>query len=162
MEGALNAHAEALLESLRAQDVPQADKWTERVFRCLTTIEGGHRIRRPTRLDRLFEVVGARDEESQKQVRSVIGTYSDPDHAMIFWSGKALTGDSVVDIAHESLIEHWASLKRWAENEADAASLYQNAAEDAIRKRRKAAAQWRGTKLAEALGFLENGPWNEA
>jgi len=162
MEGALNAHAEALLESLRAQGVPEADKWTERVFRCLTTIEGGHRIRRPTRLDRLFEIVGARDEESKKQVLNVIGTYSDPDHAMIFWSGKALTGDSVVDIAHESLIEHWASLKGWVENEADAASLYQNAVADAIGKRRKAAAQWRGTKLSEALGFLENGPWNQA
>jgi hypothetical protein len=53
MAGALNAHAEALLESLRAQGVPGADRWTESVFRCLTTIEGGRRIRRPTRLESL-------------------------------------------------------------------------------------------------------------
>src|SRR5262249_46336551 len=40
LKGALNAHAEALLDS---------PLWTERVFRCLTTVEGGRRIRRPTR-----------------------------------------------------------------------------------------------------------------
>ena len=156
LKGALDAHADALLGS------PGAQVWTERVFRCLTTVEGGRRVRRPTRLDRMFEIVGARDEESREQVRQVVKDYSHLDHAMLFWSGKELTADSVVDISHESLIEHWEKLKQWVEAEADAAGLYQNAAQDAVRKRRGAAAQWRGGKLSEALGLIEKGPWNEA
>ena len=156
LKGALDAHADALLGS------PGAQVWTERVFRCLTTVEGGRRVRRPTRLDRMFEIMGARDEESREQVRQVVKDYSHPDHAMLFWSGKELTGDSVVDISHESLIEHWEKLKQWVEAEGDAAGLYQNAAQDAVRKRRGAAAQWRGGKLSEALGLIEKGPWNEA
>src|ERR1035441_5839304 len=125
LKGALDAHADALLGS------PGAQVWTERVFRCLTTVEGGRRVRRPTRLDRMFEIVGARDEESREQVRQVVKDYSHLDHAMLFWSGKELTADSVVDISHESLIEHWEKLKQWVEAEADAAGLYQNAAQDA-------------------------------
>ncbi len=162
MEGALDAHAEALLSSPGAPDNVPDNRWEERAFRCLTMLEAGRKIRRPTRLDHLFEIVGAGDEESKKQVRRVIASYSHPDHAMLFWSGKTLTGDSVVDIAHESLIEHWQRLKRWVEWEAEAARLYQSAAHDAVGKRSGAAAQWRGKKLSDALGCLEKGPWNQA
>lgn len=185
LKGALNAHAESLLDSQRTQGHPGVpasivrfglsvgrfgrlispglmERWTERVFRCLTAVEGGHKVRRPTRLDRMFDIVGALDEESKKQVRQVVKTYSHPDHAMLVWSGRELTGDSVVDISHESLVEHWERLKGWVGAEADAASLYQGAGQDAVRKRRGAAARWRGQKLSEALGFIEKGPWNEA
>jgi hypothetical protein len=67
-----------------------------------------------------------------------------------------------VDISHESLIEHWEKLKQWVGAEAEAAGLFQNAAQDAVRKRRGAAAQWRGRKLSEALALIEEGRWNEA
>ncbi|MGA2581383.1 MAG: SUMF1/EgtB/PvdO family nonheme iron enzyme [Bryobacteraceae bacterium] len=162
MEGALNAHAEALLSAPGAPDNFPDNRWEEDVFRCLTILEAGRAIRRPTRLDHMFEIVGAGDEESQEHVRRVIGTYSDPEHAMLFWSGKTLTGESVVDIAHESLIEHWQRLKRWVGWEAEAARLYQSAAHDAVGKRTGAAAQWRGKKLSDALGCLGKGPWNQA
>ena len=155
MKGALNAHAELLL-------APALELWTERVFRCLTTVEGGRKIRRPTRLERMFEIVGAVDEQSKKLVRQVIETYSHPDHAMLVWSGKELTGASVVDISHESLIEHWTRLNGWVIAEADAANLYLAAAEDTVRNRRGAAAKWRGLKLAEATGYIERGPWNDS
>ena len=161
LRGALDAHAERLLDSLKGQGaVGIAERWTERVFRCLTTVDNGLRIRRPTRLDHMFDVVGAHDEESRGYVRRVIDTYSDPDHAMLFWSGKELTGDSVVDISHESLIEHWNRLRLWLGAEAEAVSLFQNAAQDAVRKRRGAAARWRGRKLSEALTLIEDGSWN--
>ena len=158
LKGALNAHAETLFDSLRS-----VGQWTEKVFRCLTAIEeGGRKVRRPTRLDRMFDIVGAVDEESRKLVSRVVETYSHPSHAMLLWSGKELTGGSVVDISHESLIEHWERLKKWVGAEADAAGLYQNAAQDSVRKRRGAAARWRGQRLSEALLFIEKGPWNEA
>ncbi|MSV29798.1 MAG: hypothetical protein EXQ52_13790 [Bryobacterales bacterium] len=161
LKGALNAHAESLLFPQPPPGHP-AEPWTERVFRCLTAVESGRRVRRPTRLDRMSEIVGALDEESRKKVRQVVEKYSEAGHAMLVWSGRTLTPESVVDISHESLIEHWERLKGWVTAEADAASLYENAAQDAVRKRRGAAARWRSQKLSEALRFIEEGPWNEA
>jgi hypothetical protein len=155
LQGSLNAHAELLLKRLNRE-------WTEKVFRCLTTVEGGRKVRRPTRLDHLFEIVAARDEASKSEVRRVIETYSHADDAMLVWSGKQLTGDSVVDISHESLIANWERLKGWVEEEGEAAALYQNAAQDAKRHLRGRAARWRGRRLVEALGFLATGAWNQA
>lgn len=155
LKGALNAHAESLF-SLQFQ------YWTECVFRCLTTVEGGRKIRRPTRLGRLFEITGARDEASRKRVREVVRAYAHRDHAMLIWSGKELNEDSVVDISHESLIELWTRLRGWVSAEDEAANLYLSAVEDAVRNRRGSAAKWRHLKLAEALVYLEKGPWNTA
>jgi formylglycine-generating enzyme required for sulfatase activity len=154
MKGALNAHAEALLD-------PSMASWTEKVFRCLTTTEGDRRARQPTRLDDLYNIVGACSEESKTKVLRVVRAYGDPEHAMLVWSGKELTVSSVIDISHESLIEHWDRLKGWVKADAEAANLYYAAALDTAANRRGAAARWRGLKLSEALGFLEKGPWNK-
>ena len=79
--GALDAHANELLKSVDA-------KWAEKLFRCLTTVEGGRKVRRPTWLGRIYEVVGASDEESRKLVLDVIQTYSRRDDSLLVWSGK--------------------------------------------------------------------------
>ncbi|HEY6344843.1 MAG TPA: AAA family ATPase [Bryobacteraceae bacterium] len=156
MKGSLNAHAESLLD-------PKLDPWTEWIFRCLTTVEpGGRKIRRPTRLDRMFEIVGAFDERARGRVLDVIRIYGHRDHAMLVWSRPALSDESVVDISHESLIEHWERLGKWVDAEADAASLYQAASLDVKAKRRGAAARWRGQRLLDARQFIEKGPWNQA
>lgn len=161
MQGASNAHANAVLDSLRVQD-PQLERWTEKVFRCLTTLESGRKLRRPTRLDRMYGIVGACDDQSKAKVWRVIKTYSDRDHSMLVWSGRELAGDRIIDISHESLIEHWSLLKDWVTAEADAASLFRSAVEDTVRSRRGAASKWRHLKLHEALGYTREGPWNEA
>ena len=92
----------------------------------------------------------------------MIETYADSGHAMLVRSDSSLIGDSVIDISHESLIEQWTRLKDWVTAEAGATSLYLSAAEDTVRNRSGAAARWRNLKLAEGLGFIEEGPWNEA
>jgi len=71
MSGSLNLHADAVLEELRRED-PSLVTWTERIFRCLTAEESGRRIRRPTRLDRIYGIVGAADEAKRANVRSVV------------------------------------------------------------------------------------------
>jgi hypothetical protein len=161
MQGALDAHANSILASLRQEDA-WLERWTEKVFRCLTAVESGRRVRRPTRLSRVYGVVGARDESLKARVRRVIEAYADRDHTMLVWTGRELGEDSVIDISHESLIEHWRQLNDWVTAEADAASLYQAAVEDAVRSRRGAAAKWRSLKLSEALSYLEQHVWNEA
>lgn len=152
---ALNAHAEALATSLQ-------QPWVERVFRCLTMVEGGRRVRRPTKLKQLLEISGAGDEESQRQILSVIRIFAHRDNAMLLWSGTALTEESVIDISHESLIENWTRLKNWVAIEAEASSLYLQANADAVRQRRGAASRWRGGKLKEACAYMKEGHWNEA
>ena len=163
MQGALNSHANAILNSLREQD-PQLERWTEKVFRCLAAMESGRKVRRPTRLDRMYSVAGACDDQSREKVRRVIEKYSEPDHTMLVWSGPDLADDSVIDISHESLIGYWTLLDNWVTSEGEAASLYRSAVEDTVRSRRGAgaASRWRSLKLSEALSYLEQGVWNEA
>jgi TPR repeat protein/energy-coupling factor transporter ATP-binding protein EcfA2 len=149
LEGALNAHADGLLASLG-----DAQPWAEKVFRCLTVIEGGRKIRRATRVDRIYEVVGAQSGSSRQHVEAVIDKFSSRENSLLLVTGKY----QIADIAHESLITHWKTLDAWVEAEAKAAEWYQSAAADAAWKRRT----WRDPELAITLGFLEQGVWNPA
>jgi formylglycine-generating enzyme required for sulfatase activity len=160
LSGSLNQHAEAILEEATQEDRSLV-MWTERVFRCLTAEEGGRRIRRPTRLDRICGIVGAGTDETRSKVRRVVEAYSHRDRAMLVWTGEELGADSVIDISHESLIEHWGRLKDWVKAETEATSLFRSAAEDATRSSRGAAAKWRSLKLIEAAGYLRTRIWNE-
>ena len=149
LHGALDSHANGLLDSLG-----DAQPWAEKVFRCLTNIEGGRKIRRPTRLDRIYEIVGAVTDPARRHVQTVIDTFSSHDNSLLVLSGK----NQIVDISHESLIAHWNKLDGWVEAEAKAAEWYQSAAADTTWKRRT----WRDPELSTALGFLEQGVWNPA
>jgi TPR repeat protein len=150
--GALDAHADGLLASLG-----DSQPWAEKVFRCLTSVEGGRKVRRPTRLDLIYKVVGAFDAESRAHVLAVIDRYSRRDDSLLVWSGKKHGAGSIVDISHECLITDWEKLGEWVETEAKAAEWYGSAAKDAVWKRRT----WRDPEVSIALGFLEQGIWNE-
>ncbi len=52
---ALNRHAESIYGKLAAA----GQLWAEKIFRCLTSTESGRPVRRPTRLNRLYTIVGA-------------------------------------------------------------------------------------------------------
>jgi formylglycine-generating enzyme required for sulfatase activity len=159
LKDALNRHAEALL------DDPQdpAGGWTGKVFRCLTTMQGGRKVRRPTELSLLYDVVGARDDEKKELVRKVIQRYADPDCAMVALKGPDDAGRMIADISHESLIANWTRLDQWVDAEANAVRVYLAAADDVLHYA-EAGAQWRGAKLDEALAYVdpERGTWNQA
>ena len=55
IKDALNQHAESIYEKLGAA----GKVWAAKIFRCLTVTEAGRAVRRPTRLDRLYEIAGA-------------------------------------------------------------------------------------------------------
>ena len=159
LEDALNRHADALLDAPGDPD----GGWTGKVFRCLTTVQGRSRVRRPTPLSLLYDVVGAKDDEKRDLVRKVIERYSDPVNSMISLKGPDHTGEIIADISHESLIPKWKNLERWVDAETEAVRVYQAAVED-VSHYGGADAQWRGTKLDKALAYLdpERGVWNEA
>ena len=156
MDGALDAHAGAILASLSEA----AQTWTEKLFRCLTTVEGGRKVRRPTRMDRIYAIVGAQGAEAERLVREVIQAYSHRDNSLLFCSGKQMTGSSVVDISHEALIAHWTKLEQWTESENKATGWYQSASDDAVRNRSGEAGTWRDPELSLALNFIKQGTWN--
>jgi formylglycine-generating enzyme required for sulfatase activity len=158
LEDALNRHAEALLDA----PADPAGGWTGKVFRCLTTVQGGRKVRRPTELSLLYDVVGAQDDEKKELVRKVVKRYSDPDCSMLALKGPDAAG-RIIDISHESLIPGWKSLDRWVDAEAEAVRVYRMAVDDVSHYRGKDA-RWRGAKLEEALAYMdpERGIWSQA
>ena len=126
MAGALDQHADEALATLPGGR-PQA--LCEALFRAITDrgtdIRG---TRRPTRLDTLCAITGASIDE----LAAVMAPFRDPERAFLMPPhGVPLTPTSVVDISHESLMRVWGALRRWVDDEADAARIYRRLAETA-------------------------------
>jgi outer membrane lipoprotein-sorting protein len=154
LSDALNDHAEELLAEV---DEPCAEK----VFRCLTTVEGGQKVRRPTSLKRIYKIVGANTEEDRGKVRNVVKTFSARKESLLLWSGEKLSDESVIDISHEKLIELWKKLNAWVDDETKATEWYDSACKDVLRKRENEAGRWREGQLARGLSYVAQGYWNE-
>ncbi|MFN7925896.1 MAG: SUMF1/EgtB/PvdO family nonheme iron enzyme [Bryobacteraceae bacterium] len=152
LQGALRDHAEALMDGLSADAVGK-------VFRCLTTLFDGRKIRRPATLDRVMAVAG---EANAEAARAVVERYAAPANSLLVLSppGKLERG-TMIDIAHESLIRRWTRLDQWVDDEADCVRWYGDAVEDTRRLRSARVKTWRDPKLAYAQGLLA-GVWNES
>jgi len=158
MEGALDAHAEAVFASLDGA----GKLWTEKIFRALTATELGRRIRRPSRLDRLYKVVGAATDSERGAVDAVLRKFLERSNALLVASTPGeLRPDTVLDIPHESLIAKWKQLEGWTRREAVSAEWYIDAANGAALFARREGALWRDPTLARALGFAKSEGWNE-
>jgi formylglycine-generating enzyme required for sulfatase activity/energy-coupling factor transporter ATP-binding protein EcfA2 len=153
LSDALDKHANAVLQTLSQAAQP----WTEKIFRALTMEEGRRKIRRPTRLDRLYSIVSASDALGQQLVREVVESYAARENSLLVHSE-----DQVIDISHESLISHWGKLKQWADSEAKAANWYERAADDTVRYAAGEVLTWRGPELSLALENLQSKTWNPA
>jgi formylglycine-generating enzyme required for sulfatase activity len=152
LQGALNDHAESLMEGLHEDAVGK-------VFRCLTMMFDGRKIRRPASLDRVMAVAG---EGNAAAARAVVERYADPANSLLVLSPPgALDGKTMVDIAHESLIRRWKRLDQWVDDEADCVRWYADVVEDTRRLRAARVKTWRDPKLAYARKLLAN-VWNEA
>jgi hypothetical protein len=157
---ALDQHANSIVERLS----PASRPWVEKLFRCLTTLEGGRAVRRPARLDRICQVLGiATDAEAQAGVNDVIRAFAHPDNSLLVSStGLELTGDSVADISHESLIRNWERLKGWLAEEHRSAEWFKSLAGDTRRYRAGEAGLWGDPELGRAMSLRKSGAWNDA
>jgi hypothetical protein len=152
MTDALDQHAE---EAYAALESPDLEALCERVFRALTDKATDPRgVRRPTRFDRLCEIVGAPPGE----VRRVLHEFRTPDRPFLLpalpekqGDTDPLQDDSVVDISHESLLRVWKRLQDWADEEARSAQIFRDLAYDAEQKR----SYWRDPELQMALDWRE-------
>jgi hypothetical protein len=158
LEGALNAHAEAVYRGL--DDAGKS--WAPKIFRALTGTELGRRIRRPTRLDQLYRVVGAATEFEQATINRVLAEFLKPINSLLVASSRdGLYPDTVLDIAHESLIAKWVRLEGWTRREAVSAEWYRDAVNATALFRKGEGALWRDPNLARALAFAKSEGWNE-
>jgi tetratricopeptide (TPR) repeat protein len=122
LSGALDAHANQILEDLGKDAQPVAEK----VFRALisgSTIADA--VRRPTRFDELVAMCGG----DAAAVRRVVDAFRAPGCNFLHpeidpkWP-RPLTDDTYIDISHESLIRQWKKLSEWLGEEADAAQRW--------------------------------------
>lgn len=148
---ALNVHVQQVYEAAPDQELAR------RVFQCLTdSSEGDRENRRPRRLVELAAETGA----TESAVAAVVEHFRAEGRNFLTLADETLDSDSVIDIQHESIIREWASLRLWAQQEADFGKWYQRV-EDRARVGR-GRIYLMDDELAAALKARELGRWNEA
>ena len=152
---ALNDHADEILGSFPANT---SRSLVERVFRCLTTVEGNRQVRRPARLSRIFAVIGAGTAAAQDEVRRVIRLFARPENSLLVAPSPEPAPDAVIDISHESLIRKWRQLRRWVQAEAKSVEWYR----DLVRDVERGAAPWKDPDLARVEELCRADGWNQA
>jgi rhodanese-related sulfurtransferase len=120
LSGALDAHAQEVLESLPAKDKPVVSH----IFRAL--ISDGSisaAVRRPCRFSELVAVMHGRRDS----VLAVVNAFRARGCNFLTPSeGEPLEDSTVVDISHESLIRQWSELRDWLREEAKSAETYRH------------------------------------
>jgi WD40 repeat protein len=123
----------------------------EILFKAITEKRGENfGIRRPTRLVE----IGSIAEVSEAEVVAVVDKFREPGRSLLTPSyGITLSGKSMIDISHESLMRIWTRLKNWVDDEADAVQMYQRLAEAASQYQIGKAGLWRPPDLQLALNW---------
>jgi hypothetical protein len=129
MEHALDAHAEEAYAELATpgQEPSLRQRICEKLFQALTDrATDGRGVRRPTTLGSLCTLT----EATESELKEVIEVFRHPSCSFLMPpAGENLTAEKVIDISHESLMRVWERLKRWVEEEAEAAQIYRRLAE---------------------------------
>ncbi|MGH9332628.1 MAG: hypothetical protein ACRD21_02635, partial [Vicinamibacteria bacterium] len=159
MAEALDRHASEVFEALPDDE---HRLMTEKVFRCLTTVEKGRAVRRPTSLESIFGVTGASGARGQEVVRNVIRRFAAKENSFLLSStAQDLGPGSIIDISHESLIAKWTLLGAWVMQEVKVVECYRYLSRDAALYP-LAAGLWRDPELSYALEFFQSGECNDA
>lgn len=150
MTSALDHHAnQAFAELVSAEK----ERICEALFKALTDKASDVRgVRRPTRLDTLCKICNS----TQTELESVIDVFRKSSRSFLMPpEGVELHSDTVIDISHESLMRVWKRLDTWADEEADAARMYQRLAETSELYKHENAGLLRDPDLRVALKWQE-------
>jgi WD40 repeat protein len=152
---ALTNHAKAWYELLD----PPRRALAKRIFQRLTERgDGARESRRPTKVRELAAVA----EVGVEEVKLVVEHFRREGCNFLMASDEEITGRTVIDISHESLIRRWEDLRRWVEEETDSGKWYQRV-EDASLLHGRGEGGWLvGPQLASALNARAQGRWNAA
>jgi tetratricopeptide (TPR) repeat protein len=147
---ALSKHAEEAYEEARALGLAQT---TERVFKALTdTVTDQRGVRRPTPVAALAAI----SEASEADVIRVVEVFRLGGRCFLMPpAAVALTGRSIVDISHESLMRCWGRLITWAAEERASAAVYVRLSQAAAWFEEGTAGVWRNPELELARRWRE-------
>ena len=151
---ALSLHAEEAYQDAVA--IGQATT-AARIFKALTdTFSDPRGVRRPTTVGALADVC----ETSAQNVIEVVEIFRRPGRSFLMPPAAVpLTGRSIIDISHESLMRCWTRLITWAEEERAAAAFYTRLAQAADWYEEGTAGLWRNPELELAQAWrAENDP----
>ncbi len=147
MSEALSQHANEAFEELTEEQ----KRICEVLFKAITEKRGENfGIRRPTRLNEIAAIA----DVSEDEVAAVIEKFREPGRSLLTPAhGTPLTGKSIVDLSHESLMRIWVRLKNWVDDEAEAVQMYTRLAEAAAMYQVGKAGLWRPPDLQLALNW---------
>lgn len=121
MADAISKHAEQIFNDLPSE---KSKFITEKLFKALTFLGSEYDVRgtrRPTPLKEILTLTEAKEEE----LFDVIDRFRAPGCAFLMPNYKtSLLDDTVIDIAHESIMRKWRRLKEWVDDEMKSAERY--------------------------------------
>lgn len=144
---ALSQHANELYEALSTREKEIA----EVMFKTITEKTADNRgMRRPIKLSLLTELADATEEE----VINVVEHFRKPGRSFLMPAHYIpLTGDSVIELSHESLMRIWNRLNAWVEEEFESAQMYKRLSEAAAMYQIGKTGLWRPPDLQLALNW---------
>jgi len=147
MAEALSQHANEAYDELSEDE----KRICEMLFKAITEKRGENfGIRRPTRLNEIAAIA----DVSEAEVIAVIDRFREQGRSLLTPAhGSPVTGKSMVDISHESLMRIWVRLKNWVDDEAEAVQMYSRLAEAASMYQVGKAGLWRPPDLQLALNW---------
>ncbi|MEK6287609.1 MAG: hypothetical protein AABO57_17840, partial [Acidobacteriota bacterium] len=155
MSNALSDHADEAYAELTDE---RSKEIAEKTFKGLTEKGSDNReVRRPIELKELC----ALGDASEAEVIAVIEVFRKEGRSFLMPAGVGLTGASLIDISHESLIRNWKRLKEWVEQESRSARIYGRLAETAVLHSEGRAGLWRDPDLQIALTWREQSKPNQ-
>jgi WD40 repeat protein len=155
MEGALDQHLDEVLDGVTEGRPARTElrDIAKRMFQTLTEKEEDNRaIRRPATVDEICTVA----EAEFADVATIIEEFRAPGRTFLMPPHQdQLTGDTLIDISHESLIRNWTKLRGWVENDAEHARVYRALSEAAESWKTVGHSPYQGPVLQRALDWWE-------
>ncbi len=147
---AIDQHANELLRHTRRD-------FTVAIFKRLTARGRHHQDRRdPAPLSELWELCGARTEQDRADVTAVVDHFRGPEATFLLPRDGALRPETYIDIAHESLIRQWKTLRdRWLPEETESAKTFINLVGRARNWKSRGGSLLMGVDLADAKLWSE-------
>ncbi|MDH5382706.1 MAG: High-affnity carbon uptake protein Hat/HatR, partial [Cyclobacteriaceae bacterium] len=147
MSGALSQHADEIFEELTSKQ----KHITEILFKLLT--EKGQDnlgLRKSAMLSNVSKLSGATDEE----VIEVVEAFRKPERSFLMPAyGIHLTGESLIEISHESLMRIWVRLKNWVDEEHESSQMYMRLSDASEMYQIGRTGLWRPPDLQLALNW---------
>lgn len=150
VEYALSQHADEAYEELTTERQRQICKI---LFQAITDRGSDSRgIRRPTSMGMISELANA----SLEEVAEVVEIFRKSSRAFLMPPpNKPLTADTMIDVAHESLMRIWTKLMEWVNEEVLSAETYMQLAKAAALYQENQSGLWRDPELQLALTWEE-------